>query len=192
MRPPAAQARQHGGGGAAVVAAGGVPLLQQPLPPAAATAPAADAEQQQLLAALRQPLFLQTPLQGLLEHLVQRLAASNAAAAELSRRVAGVEHGHAAQHDLLARLAALEVRLEAPASSATPFAVSQLAARVGAVEAAALRLEEGVKRLKHQSSEVRRQGPRPGRAGRGRARRRGLGESRPAISLTHLPPAGGA
>jgi hypothetical protein len=107
-------------------------LTPQPL------APSVDIEQQRLLAALHQPLFLQAPLQGLLEQMVQRTSASTIT-----------------QGELLARISALEVRIQAPVSSATPFAVSQLAARMAGLEAAAARLEEDTKQLKFQSSEVR-------------------------------------
>jgi hypothetical protein len=127
--------------------------------PAAAAAPPAppalsDSEQQQLLAALRQPLFLQTPLQGLLEHLVQRLGASAAASSDLQRRVASLERTHVSEAELLERVRELELRLEAPAAAATPFAVAQLAARVGQLEKLAARLEEDGKVVKFQATEV--------------------------------------
>ena len=124
-------------------------------PAAPAAAPAAsDAEQQHLLAALRQPLFLQTPLQGLLEHLVQRLGASTGTVSDLQRRIASLERAHVGQDQLLARVRELETRLEAPAAAATPFAVAALAARVGELEKLALRLEEDSKALKFAGSEV--------------------------------------
>jgi hypothetical protein len=126
-------------------------------PPLAGNTAAAlgDDEQQQLLAALRQPLFLQTPLQSLLEHVVQRLAASTVTVAELQRKVAHLERTNISQHDLTERMRSLETRLEAPITSVTPFAVAQLAGRIGALEATALRLEEDSKQLKYTTSDVR-------------------------------------
>lgn len=123
-------------------------------PSAAPALALTDDEQQQLLAALRQPLFLQSPLQGLLEHLVQRLAASTTTLCDLQRIVGGLERTHVSQAELLERVRQLETRLDAPVTAVTPFAVAQLAGRVGALEAAALRLEEDGKLLKFQTSEV--------------------------------------
>jgi len=125
-----------------------------PLPPTSSAAALPDEEQQQLLAVLRQPLFLQTPLQSLLEHVVQRLSSSVTTIAELQRKVTHLERTNIAQHDLLDRVRSLETRLEAPITSVTPFAVAQLASRVGALEATAFCLEEEGKQLKYQTSDV--------------------------------------
>lgn len=124
------------------------------VPPAPPLPALGAAEQQQLLAALRQPLFLQTPLQSLLEHLVTRLASSTATTAELTTRVASLERAHVDGTDLLERVRALEARLaEAPAAAA-PFAIANLTGRVGALEAASLRLEEEGRQLKYTTGDV--------------------------------------
>lgn len=138
-------------GGAQPGVAGAAP----PPPPLLPSAAAADIEQQHLLALLRQPLFLQTPLQGLLEHLVQRVTSSAGASAELQRRVAALERADVGQDELLRRVRELEARSEAPAAAATPFAVVQLAGRVAELEKLGARLEEDGKALKYQASEVR-------------------------------------
>jgi hypothetical protein len=115
-------------------------------------------EQAQLLAALRQPLFLQTPLQSLLEHLVQRVTASAELADSLQKRVSALERTCTSQAEVLDRVREIEARLEAPSAAATPFAVAQLAGRVGALEGVALRLEEDAKLIKYQAGDVRGRG----------------------------------
>ncbi|KAI8477016.1 MAG: hypothetical protein J3K34DRAFT_498341 [Monoraphidium minutum] len=137
------------------------------LPASGAAAPPpqqlSEPEQQQLLAALRQPLFLQSPLQALLEHLVTRLGAATAASTDAQRRMGALERGAATQGELLERVRDLEARMAAPAAAASPFAVTQLAGRVGALEKAAARLEEDIRVLKFQAAEVRRIKAAPGR-----------------------------
>lgn len=118
----------------------------------------AQQEQRELLAALQQPLLSQAPLQSLLEHIVGRLAGAAAEGADLQRRLGALERAHADAADVRARVRALEERLQSAPAGGAPFALAALADRVGALEAAALRLEEDARRLKYATGDVRRRG----------------------------------
>lgn len=110
-----------------------------------------DVEAAQLIAALQAT----TPLQTALEHVVRRQA-------EQQRRLAALELAGAAHGELLARVRALEDRMEAAAGCANagagvgsgPFAAVALDKRVAALEAAAARLDEDARRLKYTTADV--------------------------------------
>ncbi|WIA21789.1 hypothetical protein OEZ85_004173 [Tetradesmus obliquus] len=113
-----------------------------------------DAEHAHMLTALRQPLFIQAPLQAMLEAMLDKLQLQAAAVSGLQDKVSTLQRSQLDASQLLERVRLLEARLGSIAAAPlSPFSQAELLQRVADLEGRATAAESAAQLLKFSVDE---------------------------------------
>ncbi|WIA42243.1 hypothetical protein OEZ86_008260 [Tetradesmus obliquus] len=113
-----------------------------------------DAEHAHMLTALRQPLFIQAPLQAMLEAMLDKLQLQAAAVSGLQDKVSTLQRSQLDASQMLERVRLLEARLGSIAAAPlSPFSQAELLQRVADLEGRATAAESVAQLLKFSVDE---------------------------------------